>query len=167
MSVSIRGGKKLRQYLAGVQEKAGRRLRVDVGFFANATYIDGTKVAEVAAKNEFGGLQPSPSGEGMVTVPARPFMRTTVAEKSGGWGKLAATMLKQANGDEREALQAVGDVIAGQIRNKIETITEPPLAAYTLEQRRKKGYTSDKPLEMTHTMLGAVKAQVSEGSDDL
>lgn len=55
MAVKIKGGNKLRQALADLAKKVEKGGHVNVGFFPEATYPDGTPVAYIASVQEFGG----------------------------------------------------------------------------------------------------------------
>ena len=61
MAVGLHGGDKIRAHLNGLAEKIGRGKQVDVGFLDGATYPDGTRVAMVAAVQEFGGSMKIPA----------------------------------------------------------------------------------------------------------
>lgn len=119
----------------------GKKLRV--GFFAGATEADGTPVAQVALWNEYG----------TATSPPRAFMRNTIKEKSKGWGKSAAELLK--GNDSGVALGLMGDGIAGQVKETIENFTDPPNAESTV---KRKGFNS--PLRDTLTMRDSVDSEV-------
>ena len=54
MTASIKGGGKLAAHLAKIVANVQKSDGVKVGFFANATYPDGTPVAAVAFVNEYG-----------------------------------------------------------------------------------------------------------------
>lgn len=55
MAAKVSGGNKLEAKLREIAEQAGKANSVRVGFLENATYPDGTPVAQVAATNEYGG----------------------------------------------------------------------------------------------------------------
>lgn len=156
MSARMKGGANLAKYLTGLKQNATNARRVDVGFFRDATYTDGTSVATVAAVQEFGNDR----------VPARSFMRTTIAERSRQWPKAAAAVLRATGCDARQALETMGQVAAQEMQSKISEITEPPLAPSTVKQRLKKGSERpDKPLIDTATMINALRYQVDPGDD--
>ncbi len=156
MSARMRGGAKLAKYLDNLQRNASNAQRVDVGFFRGATYPDGTPVATVAAVQEFGNDR----------VPARSFMRTTIAEKGRKWPQAAASALKATGCNAHQALEAMGAEAAGDMRSKIAEITEPPLAPSTIKQRiKKKSKNPEKPLIDTGTMAGLLRYQVDYGDD--
>ncbi|MCX5617050.1 hypothetical protein NQF87_08750, partial [Bombella sp. TMW 2.2559] len=116
----------------------------DVGFFRGATYRDGTPIATVAAVQEFGNDR----------VPARSFMRTTIAEKSRQWPRAAAAILKETGCDAFKALEVMGAEAAGDMQSKIAEITEPALSPSTVRQRiRNRSENPEKPLIDTRTMV--------------
>lgn len=143
----VRGGAK---FQAAMRELAGKLARpgtVRVGFLAKAKYPDGTPVAMIAAINEYG--RPS------VGQPPRPFFRRMIAAKQGEWPSAIAGLLKANGLDAMRALDLAGAAIAGQLRESIRDLTDPPLAASTI---RRKGF--DKPLVDTGHMLNSVDHEV-------
>ncbi|MPV99821.1 hypothetical protein [Bombella apis] len=156
MSARMKGGANLAKYLTELKQNATSARRVDVGFFRDATYPDGTSVATVAAVQEFGNDR----------VPARSFMRTTVAERSRQWPGAAAAVLRATGCNARQAMETMGQVAAQEMQSKISEITEPPLAASTVKQREKKGSERpDKPLIDTATMINSLRYQVDPSDD--
>ena len=105
--------------------------KTKVGWFESSVYEDGTPAAVVAMANEFG--RPS--------VPARSFMRTTAAEKNSEWRSDFGELIKLSISGEKtinSCYDAIGSIASGDIRKKISEITTPPLAASTIEMRKKK-----------------------------
>lgn len=146
ITVDIKGGEKLTRLLKkmtrGVQTATG----VNVGILADAKYPAAyknrieyrispmrttTSVAQVAFWNEFGTKW----------APARPFMRTTINEKSPKWGDSLAYVLKASGYDAKRAFTSMGQGIQGQIRQTIAHWADPPNAKLTVKI---KGF--DKPL---------------------
>lgn len=144
---SIRGGEKFEAAMAELASKLGRPATLKVGFLENATYPDGKPVAMIAAINEYG----APSrGQ-----PARPFFRRMINAKQGEWAAAIAGVL-QANGNDVErSLNIAGAAIAGQLRQSIVDLVDPPLAPSTIAR---KGF--DKPLIDTSHMLKSVDHEV-------
>ncbi|KXV60290.1 hypothetical protein AD948_05935 [Acetobacter senegalensis] len=170
----MKGGDKLRKALADLSKKVEKGGHVDVGFFEDATYPDGTPVAQVASWMEFGTPTSRP----------RPFMRNTVAKHSDRWGEALEAALKDSDFDVKIALSAVGVIIESQIRDEIaEGEFEPnkpltnllkwrfPKGDYTTEQflkavhDLKKGATasSGKPLVWSGRMFQSVTHEVKDG----
>lgn len=140
VTVDIRGGEKLTRLLKkmtrGIQTATG----VNVGVLADAKYpaayknrVDHrispmrstTSVAQVAFWMEFG----APRAHG----PARPFMRTTIDEKSPKWGDSLAYVLKASGYDAHKAFTSMGQGIQGQIKQTIANWADPPNAALTVK----------------------------------
>lgn len=137
-------GEKLREFARNVHKASLLR----VGFPESATYPDGTSVPLVAALNEFG--RPS-RGQ-----PPRPFFRRMIKEKSGEWPTAIARLLKANDYDAKTTLEQAGDAIAGQLRQSIVDLVDPPLAPSTIAR---KGF--DKPLINTSLMLKSVTKEVT------
>lgn len=127
-----------------------------VGWFETAKYEDGTPVAAVAAKNEFG------SGP----VPARPFMRPTIEAELPQWARIAERAAKQVVAgamDQRTAIEVLAAKAAGDIRKAITRVQSPPLAPRTIEARAARGASgkaSAKPLVDTGHMLQTLTHEV-------
>ncbi len=127
MTAKIIGGTKVAGKLASIAAKAAGAKQVSVGFFEDATYPNGTPVAQVAFWDEFGTK----------TAPARPFMRHVDKDGQAQWGQLAETALKHAEMDAEKALTLCGQEIQGQIEEKIQTMDSPANSMVTniLKQR--------------------------------
>lgn len=151
---------------------------VSVGFFPGAKYEDGTPVAGVAAVHEFG-----------IGVPARPFMRPTIAanaQPGGRWSQAIVQTLESGKTLE-QAAHALGNFARGDIQAAIAAVTSPPLSLLTLQARKHRkdggkvtGKTlgelsrardagppdvsgvSTKPLVDTRIMLPSVQYEVSK-----
>lgn len=125
----VKGGEKLAEALKQIRDKIRSGAEVRVGFLENATYPDGTKVATVAALNNFG----APAAG----VPARPFFSKMIARQSPDWGDRFADVLVASGYDAETALALMGDGIAGQLREEIVATDSPPNSPVTnlLKQR--------------------------------
>jgi hypothetical protein len=144
---SLKGGDELTRYLAEKGQSTAGQPHVDVGFLEGSTYPDGTSTPMIAAINEFG----APSrGQ-----PPRPYFRRMVAEKRATWGDAVAKNYQATNGDVLKTLDRVGQGIAGQLKQAINELTDPPLAPATIKA---KGF--DKPLIDTSHMINSVDYQV-------
>lgn len=115
---------------------------VAVGFFPEAQYEDGTQVAAVAYKNEF--------GEKNAGVPMRSFFRTTIHEKENEWAIKTAALISKGS-ESIDVMSAMGAVIAADIQQKIISIMTPPNSQYTIDM---KGFNN--PLIDTGLMLKSV-----------
>jgi len=93
--------------------------------------------------------------EHTITIPSRPFFRTTIAAKSPAWGDDLAKAIKEKKYDAKQALAAMGQVISEQIQTGIVKFDGVPLATSTI---RKKGF--DKQLIDTGAMMRAVDYEV-------
>ena len=138
-----KGGEKLEKYLADISAKM--QGSVNVGFMSNATYPDGTYVAEVAFYNEFGTSK----------IPSRPFFRNMIAQQSPGWAMRMAKAAKYYSYDGHSILSAMGESISEELKQSIIDFDTPSNAPYTIQ---KKGF--DKPLIDTGHMKDSVSYEV-------
>lgn len=143
----IDGGAKLHARLDEIARKLQHGGTVKVGFLEGATYPDGTRVAMVAAIQDFG----APAAG----IPPRPFFRNMVREKSPGWPAALRALLKSNDYDAERALDLAGEGIAGQLRQSIVDTNDPPLAPSTI---KRKGFAT--PLIDTGHMLASVDHEV-------
>ena len=128
--------------------------QLKAGFFESARYDEGTPVAYVAAIQEFG----SPKRN----IPPRSFFRSTIAEKSGEWARLVEDGLQAVINGElsmQDLLDTLGLRVAGQVRAKIGSITEPPLSPITLALRKQKRLGKT----ITGATVGATARAIAEG----
>ncbi|MEY0837378.1 hypothetical protein AB7238_14215 [Providencia alcalifaciens] len=143
----------LEKYLNGLSERLNAT-EVRVGFINGETYPDGTSVAEVAYKNEYGVPENN--------QPPRPFFRNAINEHSEEW--VDAISRGIGNGlDARTVLEAVGAVVQGDVQESIATLVEPPLSQETIRRRRERKVmpnSSAKPLVDTRVMIGSVNYEV-------
>jgi len=147
--MALRGGDKLAARLAEIAKSAANAKTVKIGFLAGSSYPDGTPVPLIAAINEFG----APSrGQ-----PPRPFMRNMIAAKSPEWPDAIANLLKANDYDADKTLAQVGEAVAGQLRESITSLVDPPLAPSTI---RAKGH--GKPLIDTGHLLASVDYEVTK-----
>jgi hypothetical protein len=143
----VKGGDKLPKALAELGKMVTKAAKLRVGFLEKARYPDGTPVAMIAAINEYG----APSrGQ-----PPRPFFRRMISAKQNEWAPAIADLLKSNGMDAEKALELAGAAIAGQLRQSITDLVDPPLAPSTIA---KKGF--DKPLIDTGQMLSSVDHEV-------
>ncbi|HWH86165.1 MAG TPA: hypothetical protein VNV36_05235 [Pseudomonas sp.] len=144
----IIGGEKLQKALKELM--ATKAAHVRAGVLEGATYPDGTKVATVAADNEFG----SP------TNPPRSYMRRTVVERSGVW-KDGFAKLMQSNTPE-VALEILGKQMVKDIQQTIKAIgAEGGNSKETIER---KGF--DKPLTDSGHLGRSIDSEVVPGESE-
>lgn len=120
---------------------------VKAGVMPGSKYEDGTNVATVAYKNEYG----------WANIPSRAFIRTTVKEQKENWAKLAQQGAKAGYSIEK-ILGLVGTQMQTDIQYSIMTWTTPENSAYTVA---KKGFNA--PLRDTMLLHDSIKYEVVEG----
>lgn len=150
---TIEGGDKLKAELERIAKNLKKGAAVEVGFLEGATYPDGTSVPMVAAIQEFGAPK--------VGIPARPFFRNMIADKSGEWGPALSRILPSVDYDAAKALDLMGEGIEGELRDSIIDTTEPPLSETTLMLRKMR--SEDPSLVVTGKTVGEAAARVHAG----
>lgn len=151
-TIEFKGGKKLQARLQEIASQAGKAKSLKVGFMSDADYPDGTKVAMVAAIQNFG----APAAG----IPPRPFFSGMVKEKSPRWGESLGNLLNRTDYDSKRALDLMGEGIKGQLQRSINETNDPPLSPVTVA---KKGFT--KPLIETANMIRAATYIVEDDSE--
>lgn len=152
-----RSAKGQREHIRRILDQVEQK-EVQVGFFESSAYEDGTPVAYVAAIQEFG----YPEGG----IPARPFLRPTIAQQQAAWRETLQRGFRAAVNDQitvQFMLEQFGMAAAGQVKVTISKITEPPLAAATLKARQNRKKTpgvSAKPLVDTGLLISSVQSAV-------
>lgn len=147
-SITVSGGDKWRKAL----ERLAQKVQVRAGVLEGAQY-QGKSVAQYAAYNEF-GVASIPVTKKMrgyflfkygvrlkkqtLTIPARPFMRSMLAEQRQTWINGLAALLKAGRTPE-EALQLVGRRMMGDIKGKILSNMEPPNSSFTKMVKNRRG----------------------------
>ena len=124
----IRGGKKLDDFIRRAELAKGVR-EVEAGFYATATYPDGTPVTNVALWQEFG----TETAGGDEHIPERPFQRNAIP-------KMADPVLEVLieNVDpmtmvvDRRTAGLAGEAMVAEIQRSIVDLREPPNAPSTL-----------------------------------
>ena len=122
-----------------------------VGWFESAKYEDGTQVAYVAQILELG----APSRN----IPPFAMLRNTIDMNEEEWKKFFegwALRILKGQMTMEQAMEALGLLVAGDIRKTISTITSPALKKSTLDARAGRGNTSSKPLVDSGLMLATV-----------
>jgi hypothetical protein len=142
---SFSGGEALAQKLAELIKKAGEAGSLRVGFLEGSTHPDGTSVPMVAALNEFGTSK----------MPARPFFRNMIAEKSPNWGPSLGAIAEKNGLDMKRTLALMGEGIGSQLQQAIVDFNSVPLSPATVDA---KGFS--KQLIDTAVMINSVGYQV-------
>lgn len=151
VSYEIKGGDEAQRHLRELSLKLGAGAGLRVGFISGATYPaaqGGHSVAQVAFWNNFGTTR----------APPRPFFTQMIEEQAPTWPHKLATALKLTGYRPKAALELVAADINGHLIASITKLTDPPLAASTIER---KGF--DKPLIDTSVMLRSTGYEVTAG----
>lgn len=130
-----------------------------VGWFESAQYPNGMPVASVALIHEFG----APGAN----IPARPFLRPTIAEHQAEWREKIIQGIRAVGAGAMTAddvLTQIGALAAGQTRQTISNVREPALAASTLESRERRGRT-DQPLNDSGYMIATLTNAVGDAEE--
>jgi hypothetical protein len=144
---TLSGGDKVKAKLEQLAALASKSAKLRVGFLEKSRYPDGTPVAMIAAIQD--------SGAPRAGIPPRPFFRNMIADKKGEWPEAIAEQFREKGYDSEKALDAVGQTIAGQLKESIIKTNEPPLAPSTVAR---KGFS--KPLIDTTQMINSVDREV-------
>ncbi len=124
------------------------RLEAKTGWFETSRDVKGVPVATKAAAHEFGTSR----------VPARPFMRPTVAAQRDAWMRQLAQGSKailRGEATPEGVLEALALRAAGDVAKAIRAVNAPPLSPKTV---KRKGF--EKPLVDTGQMLQSVTGVV-------
>ncbi len=162
-----------------VQSAAGKRFeiaiahlkdkQVKIGWFEGQKYDDehSTPIAAVAAQNEFGNPNQN--------IPARPFMRPTIAQQENNWRKISKDGAKEVIEGKRlidTVFELIGRKAVGDIKTTITKIYDPPLSQATINARiereghsgkftKRQALTATKPLvdtaEMVNTIISVIE----------
>jgi hypothetical protein len=175
----VTGGTKLQAKLSSMAQQLGNGATVSVGFLAGATYpakargiLDSgkrlskrnRKVLRKLADKDAASMPNVPTVAlwnemGTSKQPPRPYFRRMIAAKSPRWAEAMAAAAKHENYNVQKTLAAMGDLIQGQLRRSIATLTDPPLSPITIAR---KGFP--KPLIDSGVMLNSVDYEVKQGA---
>lgn len=148
------------ELIKGIQGLKDARLQV--GWFEDSKYEDGTPIANVAFWQEYGTSR---------GIPMRPFMRPAEFNNKEKWVNLFAQEIKkaiQSKKNVKDAMEVLGLVVQGDIQNEISMVFNPPLKDSTikarLRRRKVKKITASltKPLIDTGMMFDSVQHKVEE-----
>jgi hypothetical protein len=127
--------KKTGDGLLAYQKRIKKPGTVDVGVIDAGEHEDSeVTVAQIATWNEFG----TETEEGLVHVPERSFMRSTIREKKKDIIALQKRLLVQIRMGKftvDQALGILGEFAADKIRRKIVDLKIPPNAAQTIAKK--------------------------------
>lgn len=152
--VTISGGDKLAGALKDLSAKVAQRRTLRVGFLEDATYPDGTSVAQVAAMNNFGTSR----------APPRPFFSNMVATEGPSWGEKLARILDANDFDSEKALELMGEGISGQLRDAIVSFNGAPLSPVTLLLRARFPMGGYEPDDVWKAFRDAAAGVTEQGS---
>lgn len=116
---------------------------INVGWFDDQQYYDGTSIARVARWNEFGTRQ---------GVPQRPFLRTAIMENEKKWHELLKTMLQRAIDEDKAftpVLKLFGEQVKADIQETILAGGWKPNAAISIQGGWMRNKISGKPFYVT------------------
>lgn len=158
MAATLSGGAKLRAALARIAAALGaaspKKPLLRCGFLEGRKYtVTGTSIPMVAAIQEFGAPN--------VGIPPRPFFRDMVRKHKGEWAKQVGRALKIQNYDQRRALELMGGVLEGQLRQSIVDTNAPPLSPVTIMLRTMR--RRDPNLVVTARTVAQARARVAAG----
>jgi len=157
-------GKSLQSAVKKLEEntKVGK-----VGWFENAKYDSGVRVAKIAAIQDRGLSEKN--------IPKRPMLEPTVAREQQNWKRIFLMETRKLLKDEigiSHILERLVNRAAGDVKKTISQIIEPPLKPATIRARTRKYKdkkitdTLSKPLIETGILLSTVTGIVIEESSD-
>ena len=142
----VRGGQKLDRLI----KEAGRRgpRAVRFGYIDDAAYDDGTRIADVAAINEFGAPERG--------IPERPAFRRALQQMLPDLRRELRRGFDARKGYvDRPTVERIGKVAQGQVKASILNLLLPANAPATLERK-----TGANPLVDSGKMIDAVRSEV-------
>ena len=119
--------------------KDANKYTLEVGYFADKRYEDGTYASQVAVSNEYGRPENN--------VPPRPFMRKTASKHSNDWKDFVQVRVN-GKAEWRDILQDLGVMVEEDISDMIARWATPPNAPSTI---KRKGFND--PLVDTGNMM--------------
>ena len=132
------------------------KVEAKIGWFPSAKYPDGTPVAYVAAIQEFGAPE--------VSIPARPFLKPTVARDKAMWVSQLGRGVKDVRTGRvtgQHVFAAIATAGAEGVQKTIASIHAPPLSPITIMLRGMK--LADNELVVTGKTVGEAAARVGRG----
>lgn len=138
------------RYLRDTATKLKSASTLRVGFLEGATESTGVPTAMAAFWNEFGTK----------TAPPRPFFRNMIAKHGDEWPGQISALLANNGMDAKRSLEAMAEIIKGELRQSIIDTNAPPLSPITLMLRKMVG---NNPGEITGAMVGEAARRVAAG----
>lgn len=128
--------------------------QAQVGYFSDAVYPDGTKVAYVAAIQEFGYGK----------IPPRLGWRFTTVAKKDDWRDTAKVLSKRVLDGKmtgRDAIELVGEKAKSDLLDHMTSNPAPPLKPLTLALRK----MQQDGVKITGTLVGQTAARLNAGEN--
>ncbi len=100
-------------------------------------------------------------GAPKVGIPPRPFFSNMVKDKSPGWPKKLANILKMQDYDAIASLRLMGEGIEGQLKTAIIDTNAPALSPVTVMLRGMR--SQDQSLVVTAKTVAEARARVAAG----
>lgn len=149
--------------LKNISEMLDRNYTLNVGWFDNNKYPNGTEVGDIAKLQEYGGL-----GENGNEIPARPFVRPAIALNCNKWrNKILQDIkneIKKGNISYfNSILKKLGEEVKKDIQKSIQDVYEPPLADYTINMRMEKRGIKNFENSNVETMQELMKPLIDTG----
>ena len=132
------------------------KVEAKIGWFPSAQYKDHTPVASIAAIQEFGAPEDH--------IPARPFLRPTIARDKEMWVRQLGRGVKDVLADRlngHDVFSAIAKAGAQGVQKTIASIHAPPLSPITIMLRGMK--LADNDLVVTGKTVGEAAAKVARG----
>lgn len=121
---------------------------------------DGVTNGLVAVVNEFGTRRAG--SQGNITIPSRPFIRSTAEEERPKWlkmsDKLRVRILKGMS--QKRALAIIGEQMKFDIKKKIVDLKIPKNEPSTIRAKTRAGRKGDNPLVDKGALLQSIKRVV-------
>ncbi len=147
------GGRKFKEFI-NKNTSSNKEVTLEVGFFKNAKYDDGTQIASVAFWNNFGTRNKK---TGKQQIPERPFF----TQASDIYKSNRVNIIKdkfKPNKNQIKSILEVGEVIQNIIQKRITDLKTPAKAVSTLKAKP----TKTNPLIDTGVMRNNVTFKIDD-----
>ena len=153
ITFQVKGGDKYKRALDALRRL---NMAVKAGVPENATTTDGESITLYAFYNEMGTQH----------IPARPFLRNTLADKQTDWLDILVDALNWKDCTQNQAkkgLGLLGEVMKADIKQTIQHGSFAPLAEATWKAKERKGKREPKhPLIDTGQLLESITYEVKK-----